>query len=132
MNNLAKLRKARRLTFTDLSIATGIVRSTLSEIENGKRRMTDKHARILADFFGCEVDYVLGADSIRGSEAIHGAVTNLKEIYAELFYAGKLDQQDSNIYILLKASAELPADKIAELALHASRLLVSTDFNKEV
>lgn len=62
LNKLRELRKERKLSLSDLHEATGISVSSLSDIENGKRRMNVNHARDLAEYFGVTADYILGND----------------------------------------------------------------------
>jgi transcriptional regulator with XRE-family HTH domain len=62
MNRLKELRISSNLTLSELHEATGIARSVLSAIENGKRRMNVNHSRILAEYFSVSTDFLLGND----------------------------------------------------------------------
>lgn len=52
MNRLKALRKKHNLTTEQLAEKTGIVRTTITAIEKGRRQLNANHARALADYFG--------------------------------------------------------------------------------
>lgn len=60
MSKLKELRTLRGLTIRALAEKVGISHTQITHIENGKRNLTTKNARIFADFFGVSVDYLLG------------------------------------------------------------------------
>lgn len=60
MSKLKELRVSRGLTIRALAEKVGISHTQITHIENGKRNLTTKNARIFADFFGVSVDYLLG------------------------------------------------------------------------
>lgn len=60
MNRLKELRTARGLTIRALEEKVGISHTQITHIENGKRNFTTKNAKIVAEFFGVSVDYLLG------------------------------------------------------------------------
>lgn len=59
-NRLCELRISRGLTIRALAEKVGVSHTQITHIENGKRNLTTKNARILADFFGVSTDYLLG------------------------------------------------------------------------
>lgn len=63
MNNLKLLRKKKRLTLMKLSKELGFPDSTLSQYENGKRKISIGKAKKLAEYFGVSVGYLLGLDT---------------------------------------------------------------------
>lgn len=60
MSKLKELRVSRGLTIRALAEKVGVSHTQITHIENGKRNLTTKNARIFADFFGVSVDYLLG------------------------------------------------------------------------
>jgi len=57
---LKQLRKDKHLTLREVSEATGISNSTISEIETGEHGCTAGTLKLLADFYGVSTDYLLG------------------------------------------------------------------------
>ena len=57
---LAQLRTARGLTQEELSRLTGIKRSRISMYEQGKREPSIKILEMFADFFGVDIDTLIG------------------------------------------------------------------------
>ena len=62
-NNLRSLREQRKLSVRQLEIRTGITYSMISKIELGNRELTTENCRILADFFGVSIDYLLDREA---------------------------------------------------------------------
>ena len=60
MNNLKKIRLNANKTTGQVSIATGIDRTSLSRMENGIRPLTQNHIEILSKYFNVSSDYLLG------------------------------------------------------------------------
>ncbi len=52
--------EAREKTQAEVSAATGIAESSLSEMLAGKRKMSTKHVKALARFFGVSTDTLIG------------------------------------------------------------------------
>ena len=63
MNRLRKLRKARRMTQSDVAKIVGIGQSGYSFWENGRSKIDDASLKKLAGFYGVTVDYILGGDA---------------------------------------------------------------------
>lgn len=61
-NNVKILRKKTKKTMKELSKETGIGLSTISNYENGYSNPKKDNAKILADYFGVSVPYLLGFD----------------------------------------------------------------------
>ena len=59
-NNLKKIRRAINKSLTQVSIATGIDRTTLCRIENGVRPLSQNELEILCKYFNVTSDYMLG------------------------------------------------------------------------
>lgn len=60
MNRVKELRISRGLTIRDLAEKVRVSHTQITHIENGKRNLTTRNARIFADFFGVSTDYLLG------------------------------------------------------------------------
>ncbi len=56
------LRKEKGLSQAELATALNIGRSCLSMLEIGKNEPTASNLFLLAEFFGCSVDYLLGRE----------------------------------------------------------------------
>lgn len=65
MNRLSELRLKSGLTVREVSKLSGIVFSTISAIENGKRKMNAKHAKLLSPIFGVDAAWILGDDNFK-------------------------------------------------------------------
>ena len=61
---LERLRKGRGLTQEELGKATGIGRSAIGNYENGSRTPSTEVLEIFADFFGVDMDTLLGRKPI--------------------------------------------------------------------
>lgn len=61
-NRVNELRKQLGKTMKELSVETGIGLSTISNHENGYSTPKKENAKILADYFGVSIPYLLGLD----------------------------------------------------------------------
>lgn len=61
-NKVKELRKQVNKTMKELSSETGIGLSTISNYENGYSNPKKNNAKILADYFGVSISYLLGID----------------------------------------------------------------------
>ena len=78
-NRLRELRDRSNLTVRDIAEKTGISFSTISFIENGKRRMNIRVATILSEFFGVSIDYLTGQSF---EERLNKFVNGCKQDYS--------------------------------------------------
>lgn len=62
-NKLKELRKNNGLTLNELSKGTGIAVSTLSQMENGDRKINMDHAKTLSNYFKVTIDFLSGETS---------------------------------------------------------------------
>ena len=70
IERLKGLRASRGLSQRQLSESAGLGRSLVSMLESGAREPRTEHLIALADFFGVEIDYLLGrADATAGTPA---------------------------------------------------------------
>lgn len=60
-NRIFALREERGLTQKDLSGEIGISRAALSHYENNRRKPDYETLHKIADYFGVQVDYLMGA-----------------------------------------------------------------------
>lgn len=60
MNRLKILREQNGKTQKDVAKYLGITEASFSQLENGKRKLTEKNLGLLAEYFGCSTDYLLG------------------------------------------------------------------------
>jgi len=70
-NRLKKLRKEKGLTQADLAKVLNTNQSQYGKYENGKTNLTVENAKILANYFGVTLSYLLGLDDdscINGSK----------------------------------------------------------------
>lgn len=68
MNRIKELRKAEKLTVTELSEALQIPQSTLTNYENGKRTPRDKETwQKIADYFNVPIAFIMGLSDHRKS-----------------------------------------------------------------
>ena len=61
-NKVRELRIQTKKTMKELSKETGIGLSTISNYENGYSNPKKKNAKILAEYFGVSIPYLLGLD----------------------------------------------------------------------
>lgn len=57
---LRELRKQKRKTLRQVNTETGINYANLSEIERGEHGCNSNTLKVLADYYGCTTDYLLG------------------------------------------------------------------------
>ena len=63
MNRLRELRKAHRMTQTDVAKLVGMGQSGYSFWESGRSKIDDASLKKLANFYNVSVDYLLGGDA---------------------------------------------------------------------
>lgn len=98
-NRLKSLRKARGWTQEEAAKRLGLIRSTYSNYESGKREPDFDTAKEIADFYGVSVDYLLGGvkEPVKNDQAKSAVM----EIYDQLPQEKKKLIQD-----MIKALAE--------------------------
>ena len=69
-NNIRRFRKAERYTLDDLSKTLNLSKSTISKIENGIQKLYIDQAIILADFFKCSLDELVGREFVTPEKTI--------------------------------------------------------------
>ncbi len=84
MNRLKQLRKEKRLTQQELSVAIGVTRRGFQKWENGESQIKSNKAKELADYFGVSVGYLLGY------EPESEQVSNYKKIKIHFSNGGEL------------------------------------------
>lgn len=105
MNRLRELRKAKGWTVREVSDLSGIVFSTISALENGRRKMNAHHAKVLAPLFGVSEAFIIGDDNFAVGLDIQGFFT---DVWADLFdevvsgsISGKLDARSRITYVII-------------------------------
>lgn len=72
MNNLAYCRKNRGLSQRAVAKILNMRQSNISDWEAGKYKPTIDNLCVLADFYGCSIDYLVGRESEDGIIVIDG------------------------------------------------------------
>ncbi len=90
MNRIKELRKGRRLSQAQVAAALKVHQTAVSQWETGRTEPDMDSARMLSDFFGVTIDYLLGHDLKR---------EELEDVYLNLARAArdrelKLDPND--------------------------------------
>ncbi len=67
---LKDLRNEKNVTQADVARGTGLSSGCIGMLETNKREPTGKTLTILADYFGCSVDYLLGREDNFGNISI--------------------------------------------------------------
>lgn len=128
MNKLKELRNNRGITLRDLSAEVGIVNSTLSEIENGKRPMGPTHARRLAKFFNVSEDYIMGGDSVKVSAKVARYDFKRRKWQFDDLLKDSLDEMFDSI---VQASVSGTLDDMTRLTIAAIDDILHHKFTKE-
>ncbi len=110
-NRLKELRKKKHLTLEELGNAVGMLNSTLSQYENGKRNPNNEVLEKLANFFNVSVPYILGAYS---KEEILEVLKNSyisESKKSSLSYSEKISEVSFNVDLICIAQGLLPYDE---------------------
>ncbi len=99
---LKELRNEKKITQTELSKLTNLSTGCIGMLETGKREPTGKTLVILADFFGCSVDYLIGREDDFGI---------IQPITAEEYEQGARYTKKINV----TATEEILLDKIKDV-----------------
>lgn len=136
---LRELRKEKGLTQAELAQVVHTNQSQYGKYENGKTKLSLDNAKILADFFGVSIPYILGLDNIfekpptRIGELIDSSSKTLKEISKETGIAyPTLSGYNQGIRTPKKKNAQILADYFEVsipylLGLDDTRTLVSLE-----
>lgn len=71
-DRLKDLRNEKNVTQADVARYTGLSSGCIGMLETNKREPTGNTLTILADYFGCSVDYLLGREDDFGNVVISG------------------------------------------------------------
>lgn len=96
---LKAIRIEKELTTYDLSKLTGIPQSTISKMENGKRKIEVEELEILAKYLGVQIsDFFNDNNTFESSNKVNENTTNpkFKPIIDSLDRAGDLKDEDIN------------------------------------
>lgn len=114
MNRLKALRKKHNLTTEQLAEKTGIVRTTITAIEKGRRQLNANHARALADYFGVTTDYLLGCDIKNTADALLDQLEEITDKYFDSVINTR-DLKSINIYLILQKIQEMTLKEIEDV-----------------
>lgn len=107
---LKDLRKEKNVTLDSLAEALNTTKATLSRYENDLRIPNIDFVNELADFFGVQVDYLLGRTDIKNNTIINGAFLAEKVVELPILgvvRAGEPLYAEQNILGYLKIDASL-------------------------
>ncbi len=103
------LRKEKGLSQAELATALNIGRSCLSMLEIGKNEPTASNLFLLAEFFGCSVDYLLGRETLDESLAFLPSASigeqltpDEKEMLSNYRKLTKANRMHADAYILVR------------------------------
>jgi transcriptional regulator with XRE-family HTH domain len=99
------LRKSKKITQEEAAEKMGIVRSTYANYESGKREPDFDTTKLIADFYGVSVDYLLGRDSTN-EDGFNDAETTIRLIKEEAARIG-LSVEDPRFQKLLSDAFEM-------------------------
>lgn len=92
-NKIKKLRKSQNMTTQELSMMTGIARSTLGSYETRGLNPNAEKAQILADFFDVDIDYLLGKQEEKRT------ITSLQDFISDLENNIENEEQNHDRFI---------------------------------
>lgn len=127
---IRSLRVNQKLTLQELADQSGIAKTNLSELENGRRKIGLAILTKLADFYGVTLDYIMGREAIpevdNRTDIEKLAANNKFSVDDEEFLKqnqeqlvkllkdkqSELDQKKAEIDRLKKRIAELESEKV--------------------
>ncbi|MBX3084632.1 MAG: helix-turn-helix transcriptional regulator [Anaerolineae bacterium] len=119
-----ELRNMRGLTLKDLSTATGLSISYLSDIERGRTIPTLSTLETLAKAFGISItDYLTGVD-FAGEQTLDGLPAGLKDLVEDKDFEQEIDEHWINLLSKIELRGSRPQSKREwlELYLHLRRI----------
>lgn len=118
---LQDLRKARKLTLTELAEKTGISSSTLSEYENNEDKDITSHSlEVLSDFYGVSIDYLMSKTENHAERFTPVEELHLTDDAIEILKSGKINTRLLSEIIThenfsqMMIDSEIYVDRIAE------------------
>lgn len=129
-NRLKELRKRNHLTLEELGHNVGMLNSTLSQYENGKRNPNSEILEKLANFFNVSVPYVLGAYSKKEILEVlkNSYISESKK--TSLSYSMKISKISYNVDLICIAKGLIPYDE-PKFNLLSEKEINNIDFWKE-
>lgn len=134
MNNLKQFRERSGMNQTELSKASGVIRTTINRLEVGAFPMTMKLANRLCGALKCKPEELLGEDAIRlktinaegksdlsFTEVINGIVNSyttkcLRSRNDTRFSEEFLDTRDLKLFTVIRALPDMTDDQLDALA----------------
>lgn len=128
INRLKLLRTKANLTIRDLEAKTGISNSTISAMEKGKRNLNKRCAQILADYFECSVDYLLGTEALRASDNFLDSLDNLLDAFN--YYEGSKDGDKATmLYFIICYFKEMTDEQLKKAHEQIKLIVAQNDFD---
>lgn len=129
-NRLKELRKRNHLTLEELGHNVGMLNSTLSQYENGKRNPNSEILEKLANFFDVSVPYILGAYSKKEILEVlkNSYISESKK--TSLSYSEKIFEISFNVDLICIAKGLIPYDE-PKFNLLSEKEINNIDFWKE-
>lgn len=130
--NLAKLRKNKDMTQSELSDILNITRQAVSKYENGDSFPDISILLILAETFNVTLDTLINAGEPTKSEATvltHIALGKIKKIPSDIFKQENISNEIINIAPYLKASTlDIIANKLAIHGINISKVVALAEY----
>lgn len=118
-SRLKELRQSKRLTLREVSDATGLSNSNISELETGEHGCTIGTLKILSDFYNVTTDYLIGTSNNPKATIIQvadsdGSITSIEyEIMDKIKGFTNEDMQKVLEYVdFIKSKSEVKKWKI--------------------
>ena len=101
-NRFRELRESRGLNQTQVGELANVAQSAVSKWERGESEPPHGTLRILADFYGVSIDYLLGREpkterAPDTAEAVSGALTEKEKEF--LTYAGQMSEEQKGFLV---------------------------------
>ena len=97
--NLKTLRKERGITQEDMANTINTSRSCISNYESGNREPDNETIRIIADYFGVSIDFLLGRSAVKTVFKDDDVMCKLHELLSNLESVKSLDMTCASTYI---------------------------------
>lgn len=114
MNRIAELRKAAKLSQTDLAKFVGCYQTAISKYEQGQRRIPPEVLDKLCTAFDCSADYLLGRSDVKKTPVTHSDERPNSILHFDGPYAQESDlfrriQEANNLFLKLDEAGKAQA-----------------------
>lgn len=97
--NLKALRKERGITQENMANSINTSRSCISNYESGNREPDNETIRIIADYFGVSIDFLLGRSAVKTVFKDEDVMSKLHELLSSLDSVKSLDMTYASTYV---------------------------------